>query len=59
MTHILLAIGLIIGIVVLGIIYTLANDETMTIEEMTKDILGLPRVITEVKVNITRFVKGA
>jgi hypothetical protein len=59
MTHILLAIGLIIGIVVLGIIYTLANDETMTIEEMTKDILGLPRVLSEVKNNITRLVKGA
>ena len=58
MTHILLAIGLIIGIVVLGIIYTLANDETMTIEEMTKDILGLPRVLSEVKNNITRLVKG-
>jgi hypothetical protein len=59
MTHILLAIGLIIGIVVLGIIYTLANDETMTIEKMTKDILGLPRVLSEVKNNITRLVKGA
>lgn len=58
MTHILLAIGLIIGIVVLGIIYTLANDETMTIEEMTKDILGLPRVLSEVKNNITKLVKG-
>jgi hypothetical protein len=59
MTHILLAIGLIIGIVVLGIIYTLANDETMTIEKMTKDILGLPRVLSEVKNNITELVKGA
>ena len=59
MTHILLAIGLIIGIVVLGIIYTLANDETMTIEEMTKDILGLPRILSEVKNNITKLVKGA
>ena len=58
MTHILLAIGLIIGIVVLGIIYTLANDETMTIEEMTKDILGLPRILSEVKNNITKLVKG-
>lgn len=59
MTHILLAIGLIICIVVIGIIYTLANDETMTIEKMTKDILGLPRVLSEVKVNITKLVKGA
>ena len=58
MTHILLAIGLIIGIVVIGIIYTLANDETMTIEKMTKDILGLPRVLSEVKNNITKLVKG-
>lgn len=59
MTHILLAIGLIICIVVIGIIYTLANDETMTIEKMTENILGLPRVLSEVKNNITKLVKGA
>lgn len=59
MTHILLAIGLIIGSVVLGMFYVLTNDEEMTIEKMTKNILGLPRVITEVKNNITKLVKGA
>ena len=59
MTHILLAIGLIIGNVVLGIIYTLLNDEDMTIEKMTESILGLPRVLSEVKNNITKLVKGA
>lgn len=59
MTHILLAIGLIIGSIVLGIIYTLLNDEDMTIEKMTENILGLPRVLSEVKNNITKLVKGA
>ena len=59
MTHILLAIGLIIGSVVLGIIYTLLNDEDMTIEKMTENILGLPRVLSEVKNNITKLGKGA
>lgn len=58
MTHILLAIGLIIGSVVLGMFYVLTNDEEMTIEKMTKNILGLPRVLSEVKNNITKLVKG-
>ena len=54
MTH----IGLIIGSIVLGIIYTLINDESMTIEKMTENIIGLPRVLSEIKVNIARLVKG-
>lgn len=59
MTHILLAIALSIGSVVVGVLYALINDENMTIEKMTENILGLPRVLSDVKNNITKLVKGA
>ena len=59
MTHILLALGLSIGCVIIGVLYALINDDDMTIEKMTENILSLPRVLSDVKNNITKLVKGA
>ena len=58
MTHILLAIGLIIGSIICISLYTVTNDENTSIADMIDMIVSLPKVISKVKTEIMTMVKG-